>query len=691
MEQSRGLMRVVPNDELVRIEQQARDAEIQAEKDKEQVLTGLAGYVMPLWEDAKRAKQSVRTRLLQSLRQRRGEYDPDREADIRRTGGSEIYMMITSVKCRAAGSWLRDALLGQGTNKPWTVTATPNPELPDDAIEQLMSSIGNEVGEMAAMGVDMPPELVRERVDAATSALKVKLREKAREKAQDTERVLEDEMVEGGFMQAMDEFIDDFTTYPAAILKGPVVHRAPVLKWVSQPAVDAMPERWVPIVEEQLVKRWYRVDPFKFFPASWAAHVEDGPCFEHHRITKEELYALIGAPGYDEEAIRSVIRESSGLCHWLGLEWHDSADRVNQPDQYVASDAPMDALEFYGPVPGKFLMEWGVQDPDVTDPEKSYNVNLWMIGSHVIKATINPDPLGKKPYRKASYEEIPGAFWGNGIPDLIRDCQDMANSAARSLANNMALSSGPQVSVNTSRLPPGENISQMYPWKIWQFESDPMASTAPPIEFFQPQSNAQQLMQVFQFYSSMADEYSGLPRYMQGDGNVGAAGRTASGLAALMGNASKLMKSVMSSIDRIIADVLESLHQHLMMHEFDRYPELLGDVRIVAKGAGSVMAREQMAMRRSEFLAATANPLDSQILGPEGRAYLLRELAKGLELDTDRIVPHDVQQGPMPMPGQPGQPGAGEMPGQPGQPGSQPAPMQNQRPVGATMDRLPTP
>lgn len=688
MEQSRGLLRVIPNDELVRREQQTRAAQQKAEKDKEQVLSGLSAHVLTLWEDAKRAKNVIRPRLLQALRQRRGEYDPDKLAEIRKTGGSEIYMMISSVKCRAAGSWLRDALLGQGNNKPWTVSPTPNPELPDDAMEQLMAAVGAEVGEMAAMGVDMPPELVRERLDTAVTALKGKLREKAREKAQDTERVLEDELVEGGFLQAIDQFIDDFVTYPAAILKGPVVHRAPMLRWEQQPGVQGMPPRWVPIVEDRLVKRWYRVDPFKFYPASWASHVEDGPCFEHHRITKDELYALIGAPGYDEEAIREVIRDSAGSKNWLGLEWHESADSINQPDQLLEVEAPMDALEFYGSVPGKLLMDWGVDDPEVTDPDKSYNVNLWLIGRTVIKASINPDPLGKKPYRKASYEEIPGAFWGNGIPDLIRDCQDMANSAARSLANNMALSSGPQVSVNTSRLPPGETITQIYPWKIWQFESDPMASTAPPIEFFQPQSNAQQLMQVFQFYSGMADEYSGIPRYMQGDGNVGGAGRTASGLSALMSNANKLMKSVMASIDRIVADVLEALHQHLMMYEFDRHPELTGDVRIVAKGAVSVMAREQLALRRSEFLAATANPLDSQIMGPEGRAYLLKEQAKSLEMDTDRLV--NFQPQPMMSP-QPGQPGAGEMPGQPGQGGSQPAPPQNLRPVGATMDRPPMP
>ena len=44
-------------------------------------------------------------------------------------------------------------------------------------------------------------------------------------------------------------------------------------------------------------------------------------------------------------------------------------------------------------------------------------------------------------------------------------------------------------------------------------------------------------------------------------------------------------------------------------------------------------------MRRTEFLAATANPVDMQIVGVEGRAALLRESAKALDIDTDSVVP----------------------------------------------------
>lgn len=675
--QGNGLLRVVSGEELARREREAAAAAAAQTVAQDQLLFGLAAYITPLWEDAKRAKQDVRPRMIQALRQRRGEYEPEKLAKIRETGGSEIYMQLTSLKCRAGGAWLRDAVLGQGSDKPWAISPTPNPELPTNAEQELLAAVGQEVGEMAAQGVLVPPEVVRERIDKARDALQSKLREVARRKALDTERVLEDQLVEGGYYDAMEGFIDDFVTYPAAILKGPVVHSAPVLSWQKNG------ESWVPVVETQLVKRWYRVDPFKFYPAPWATDIEDGYCFEHHKITTESLFDLIGAPGYSEQAIREVIRECGSLQRWLGLDWYNSADNINQPNQLLVQNGPLDALEFYGPVPGRYLMEWGIDDPQVTDHEKSYNVNVWMIGRHIIKATVNPDPLGKKPYRKGSYEEIPGAFWGNGIPDLIRDVQDVCNNTARALVNNMAIASGPQVWINIDRLPPGANVTSLYPWKIHQTEESPMGNTAPPMDFFQPNSNAQELLAVFQFFSMQADEFSGLPRYMTGDGNVGGAGRTSSGLSMLMNSASKLMKQVMGSIDRITADVLTSLHSYMMQFEYARFPELEGDVRIVARGATAVVQREQLQLRRNEFLAATANPLDSQIMGPNGRAYLLREMASRLDLDTDRIVPEVPQPAQQPMAGQPGQPGVGDMPGQPGMGG--PANM-SQRPPGATMD-----
>jgi hypothetical protein len=299
----------------------------------------------------------------------------------------------------------------------------------------------------------------------------------------------------------------------------------------------------------------------------------------------------------------------------------------------------IDALQFWGPVQGKMLIEWGLDEEEVPDPDRDYPIEAWLIGSWIIKATINPDPLGRKPYYKASYEEVPGAFWGNSVNDLCRDSQLMCNAAARALVNNMGLASGPQVSFNVDRLPQGENLTQMFPWKIWQTTSDPMGGSAPPIQFYQPDSRAQELLFVYEKFAVLADEYTGIPRYMTGGNPSGGAGRTATGMSMLMTNAGKSIKQVIANIDEyVVKPLVDRLYFYNMQYSDDM--DLKGDVSIQPLGAASLVEKELTAQRQNEFLAVALNsPAVQAVIGMDGTANLLRQAAKRLDLNVDSIVP----------------------------------------------------
>ena len=78
-----------------KVEQAKRDAE--KGQQKPEVLS-LAAHLSRRWESAKQGKIEIDTRLLQCLRQRKGEYDPDMKAKIAKHGGSDIYMYLTSMK-----------------------------------------------------------------------------------------------------------------------------------------------------------------------------------------------------------------------------------------------------------------------------------------------------------------------------------------------------------------------------------------------------------------------------------------------------------------------------------------------------------------------------------------------------------------------------------------------------------------
>lgn len=629
-----GLVRVVPNSEMVRQEQE--DARRAAEeRNNEPDLQGLAKHVMACWEDARTAKQAILPRMLKAQNARLGRYDADKLAAIKSLGGSEEYARITANKCRVVEAWLKDIFIGQ-TEKPWTLAPTPKPDFPPEVEMAVKSQIAAEIAIVYAQTGRMPdPTIVRGQIAQQLEAEEERLRDEARKATQRMERLMEDQLIEGGFITALTEFIIDLCAYPSAVMKGPVLRRKKVLTWKNEDGGSMAPQ-----VIDAIVPEFERVDPFRAYPAAGACGPNDGYFIEHLTFGQEELYDLIGTPGYSDEAIRAVIAEANGgyLNDWLGFVQDGQDEQKDQPARQLKRKVfNIDCLAFHGPVRGQDLLDWGVESIEVDDPAASYEACVWLIGRWVIKAQMNYNPLGQRPYYKASFEEVPGEFWGQALPDLLDDVQGVVNAAVRALVNNMGFASGPQVEVNVDRLDPEEDPDEFYPWKRWKTTTNQFGGQTPALNFFQPQSNAQELLTVIENFYRMGDDFSMMPRYMAGSDKVAGAGRTASGLSMLMDSAHKGLKGIVGNVDLVLKMLLETLYNHNMMYADDA--TVKGDAQVVARGAVSLMQREALQLRRNEFLNVTANPIDSQIMGLEGRSEVLREVAKGLEMDTNRIVP----------------------------------------------------
>jgi hypothetical protein len=462
-------------------------------------------------------------------------------------------------------------------------------------------------------------------------------------------------------------------------LKGPILRRKRQLDWRRDELGQISPQS-----VEKVVPCYERVDPFRLYPEPGISDIEDGYIFEHHRLSRTDLAMLKGLPGYDDAAISEILDTATtgSLSGWLETTEFTRADLEKRYSSWTRPTLLIDALEFWGHVSGKMLMDWGGLPEDVTDPDAEYPINAWMVDRWLIKVVVNPDPLARKPYYKTSFFKIPGAFWGRGIPEVMKDTQQMVNAAARALSNNMGIASGPQVMVNLDRLPPGESITSLVPWKIWQVTSDPIGNSAnKAIEFDHPDSHAQELMGIIQNFSKLADDHTGIPAYVYGDTDVSGAGRTASGLSMLMGSAGKGLRQVVMYIDNDIVRPMIERQYHFNMR-YDDDDSIKGDCEVVPRGAVNLAVKEQLNVRRIEFLNATANPIDMQIVGLPGRAAILRELAKELNMPADEIVPdiEQIKQQQMMMAMQGQQPGAPEA--EPGAPKEKPP--ENRNPPGDT-------
>src|SRR5699024_3006052 len=297
---------------------------------------------------------------------------------------------------------------------------------------------------------------------------------------------------------------------------GPVFRQKTKVSWA---------EGWRPVPVRELTVTFERVSPFDVFPSPFAKDAHDGDFIERIRMTRSQIYDLKGRPGYESDAIDRVLSSVSGgsLNNWL---WSDyERDELNYRGNRHDSGL-IDALQYWGFIEGHKLKEWGMRG---LEPYKPYHIEALVIGNECIKVALVDDVTGSRSYHIASMFGKPDSFWGEALPKRMRNTQKLCNSIARSIADNLAVSSGPQVVVNVDALADGEDITNVYPWKIWQVSySQDSAGAKSPIDFYQPSANTGELISVYRHFELKADDETGVPRYAYGNERVGGAGSTAS-------------------------------------------------------------------------------------------------------------------------------------------------------------------
>lgn len=592
----------------------------------------LAGYIRKVWERNRRAKLSVYDRLLYCLRARRGQYSSSELNSIVANGGADpVYLRLTATKCRAASSWIRDIILPPG-ERPWSLVPTSEPEIPQELYQVVKDEVGQEVEALSQLGVIQNNKDVYDFSRRVKEKVLKHVNEEADKAADRMQTKIADMMDEGDWDRAIEEFIEDFVTYPTAFLKGPYLKKVPKLKWGPNFKAE---------VSVETIPCWKRVSPFDMYPSPHSRNLGEGELIERLRMTRQFLFDLIGMPGYNEEQIREVLRqfERGNLKDWI---WEDfEKERLESDTTYFTSEPDtIDAVHYWGAVKGELLKEWGVTDE--LDSEKPYEVEAILIGHNVIRAEINTDPLKQRPYHFGSWDPIPSSIWGLALPEQMEEHQKIVNACARSLLMNLAVSAGPQITIMVDQLAPGEDVTSIYPFQIRQMKSlvNGSPGAAKPVDFYQPDMNAGPLLTVLNTFEQKADDVTNVPRYSYGNEKIGGAGSTASGLSMLLNSAAKGIRRAISHIDaNVIRPTVYQAFIHVMLTSDDM--TLKGDCEVVPRGATAILIKDQSQIRVQTFLTQTANPIDMQIIGVHGRAELLRQNAKLLDLPVDSIIPSD--------------------------------------------------
>jgi len=595
-----------------------------------QITSGLHSHIIAVFQENKDARENsgVNKIMLDSLRAYNGNYSSNEMAAILEEGGSTIFMNLTSHKCRIAASWIKDIELN---DEVISIEPTPLPELPRDITDRISQAVEVEFqaslenSEDTTQTIKEINEFKRDMADAILE----ELNSEARYAFKHIETKIKDQMFEGGWKKALSDFIENFCIFPTAIMKGPIVTKSIKLTWENGVAVEK------PIYS--FVSK--NISPLDMYPSPESESCQDGNLIEHIRLSEVELDGLKkqGAP-YDSDKITKVLEQEQGKgeSNLDGSIEDEKSGEELRDNQHAANKNVYHGLHFYGPIKASMLRQWGlplgvdVEDTDILEAEAI------LIGSEVIMAKLNKDPLKRRPYFSASYQSRPNSFWGTSLPAAMAPVQKMCNGCARALSNNMALASGPIMEVYVDRLADDGDVEEISPRKVIQVVSDPMGAGGRALQFIDVPSNAAELLKVYEFYEARADDVTLIPKHSNMNEKAGGAAQTATGLSMLLEAASKGIKDCIRAIDYgVIIPRIEYEFYHLMLGGGIPFS---GDISVIARGSQSLTNRASEALKRQEFLRVMTMPAVLELIGKEGVSNLVREMGDEMGFISN-IVP----------------------------------------------------
>tara|TARA_R100000742_G_C4279342_1_gene103661 strand:- start:493 stop:2496 length:2004 start_codon:yes stop_codon:yes gene_type:complete len=584
-------------------------------------LDALGALLRSKYTEYKDARDEIEDHWIEDLRAFMGQYDPDVLAKIQSKGErSQVYVGLTRTKVLAAYSRITDLLFQPG-QKFFSIESTPitkQPILEQELTEKATLEI------MQAAEV-MDPNLVQDIIASRFSELKEEIEKETALRVENMEEAILDQALENNLEGKMKDAIMEQVIFGTGAMKAGTLRIEKDHKWVKGD------EGFDLIYEESPLPEMEAVSIFDLYPDPHATSVNDmRDIFRRHIVSRTEFADLKDFPGFNVDLIDECIMMNPEGNHDEAQHEKDRRQIANVKDRSTQTEK-FEILEFWGSLNGNDLKEAGIEFDADDDLTQEYSANIWVTDGKVIKAQLNPLPGGVIPYFIFPYEKNPHAFWGTGVPRMMRDSQATMNAATRIYLDNVALSSGPMVEVNTDIMASGEDPTELYPWRVFLREGGD--GNQPMVRFYQPQSNSPALVSVIELFRRFADETTALPSYTHGQTNS-SLNRTATGISILMSNANIVLKSVIKNIDDFLTKpMIRSLYDWNMT--WNENENVKSDMRVIAKGSTALIQKEVQSQRLLQFLSLINNPIDAQMVD---REKLLTDIAKSLDIDPDEVI-----------------------------------------------------
>jgi hypothetical protein len=572
---------------------------------------------------------------LKNLRQYKGIYEDATQKVLAKQERSEAYIRITRAKVKTMDSRTSDMLFPAGDEQNWQIEPTPEPELSHEKIEQIKEIVRQNTG-----GQEEPTE----------DEVEIIVKDVAKQSAERMALKMSDQLIEMKFGETARSVLHNGHLFGTGILKGPMAEKKPERRWKDKSGAFELD------TEEVMSPLAESVSIFDIYADMSVSDVKDCEFFiQRHVMPRHRLRRLARRRGFSKKKINEYIQtHPNGDSQYL--EWEVDFKNLNEENASIrVRKNKYEVLEYWGIMDGERLSQCGCEAITEEMMNQDFEAVIWVVGNVAIKAILNPTEQQQRPYHFYYMEKDDTSIYGEGVPDLMEDTDELFNSAIRAALDNAAITAGPQLEVNMDLLHDSEDPRLVHPFRVWLRGGIGAEAQNRAVHSIDVESHVQELVKLAQYFRDLGDETSTIPSYMAGENPTNGAADTVGGLSMLMGASNITIKDTIKNYDMVTKSFISALYHWNM--QFSKDERIKGDSDVKAVGSTSLVAREVQSHALTNFASTTANPIDEPWI-KRGNLNKQRQKAMGLsDLVRSEDEHEELMRQRSPQPGMSGQPG----------------------------------
>lgn len=572
-------------------------------------------------------RKLIEERWLRNLRQYLGQYDPEIATTLT-VDRSKAYPRVTRVKVISVLSRIMN-LMFPGNERNWELKASPSPDMsPSD----IMTALEEMQQKAAEAGVPFVPtdEVVQEAVQRL-----------ADQRATALATLIDDQLQELGGDQTADYVSLNHKVAQSGIMYGLGLLRGPFLRTETRTTWQMSPMGPQPEITTLYKPQFDFLPVWDFYPDMTAKSLQqmDG-YFIRMVMSRAQVKALGRRADFMGDTIKAALEQYT-TGNYTPKGWENDLRSIGtaaQTNLQRPDSGRYEVLVWSGMMSGEELRQCGADVPDEMVTE-DLEAEIWMLGDKIIKAELNAwrrMGMSVRMIHPFLFDEDDTSPVGNGLPTIMRDSQMSIAASTRMLLDNASVTCGPNVEVNTDLLSPGQDISSIRAYKVWEREGTGAEAAMPAVRNVQIDAHMDELLKIVETFMRFADLETFVGPATGGDmaQTPSEPMRTAAGASMLRGDAALPFKDIVRRFDSFTQSVITALVH--FNRKFNPHKAPSGDYNVIARGATSLIAKEVRGIQIDQ-LAATLSP-EERLHVDERKLVEQRFAVRDL---TDLLVPMD--------------------------------------------------